>query len=346
MYDGHVQDPTIEGPKFHKRNGWYYLFAPAGGVRTGWQTVLRSRNVYGPYERKLVMHQGNTNVNGPHQGAWIQTSLGEHWFLHFQDKGAYGRVLHLQPMKWVNDWPVIGSDPDGDGIGEPVTAMNKPKTVAPQLMPSVADSDEFNQTKLGLQWQWEANPSEGWGYPMASGQFRLFSVPRNGSTNSLWLHPAILSQKFPAERFTATVKLNFSARLDDEQAGLLVNGTSYASISLMKKGQDYVLLFIENQQADKGGHEQCDTLARINTSQVYLRVCVDRGAVCRFGYSVDGIQFNYSNRNFTATEGKWVGATLGLYCTRKQTTNDAGYVDLDWFRVEPLVLNATVTQLK
>ncbi|MFL5772331.1 MAG: glycoside hydrolase 43 family protein, partial [Flavisolibacter sp.] len=120
VYDGHETDPTIEGPKFYKYKGWYYIFAPAGGVATGWQLVLRSKNIYGPYERKVVMDQGSSKINGPHQGAWVRTQTGEDWFLHFQDKDAYGRVVHLQPMKWINEWPVIGIDRDGDGKGEPV----------------------------------------------------------------------------------------------------------------------------------------------------------------------------------------------------------------------------------
>lgn len=108
VYDGHETDPTIEGPKVYKRNNYYYLFAPAGGVPTGWQLVLRSKNILGPYERKVVMDQGKSAINGPHQGAWVSTPQGEDWFFHFQDKDAYGRVVHLQPMKWINDWPVIG----------------------------------------------------------------------------------------------------------------------------------------------------------------------------------------------------------------------------------------------
>ncbi len=103
VYDGHETDATIEGPKIYKRNNFYYIFAPAGGVPTGWQLVLRSKNIYGPYERKVAMDQGKSPVNGPHQGAWVNTQTGEDWFLHFQDKEAYGRVVHLQPMKWVND---------------------------------------------------------------------------------------------------------------------------------------------------------------------------------------------------------------------------------------------------
>jgi beta-xylosidase len=126
VFDGHDKNPTLEGPKFYKRNGYYYIFAPAGGVETGWQLALRSKNVYGPYEERVVMAQGKTAINGPHQGAWVETETNESWFIHFQDKGAYGRVVHLQPLKWVNDWPVIGVDTDGDGTGEPVTTYKKP----------------------------------------------------------------------------------------------------------------------------------------------------------------------------------------------------------------------------
>ena len=112
IYDGHETQPTIEGPKLYRRNGYYYIFAPAGGVTNGWQTVLRSRNIEGPYEERIVLRQGTTPVNGPHQGAWVDTPNGESWFLHFQDAGNAGRVIHLQPMRWEEDWPVIGENPD------------------------------------------------------------------------------------------------------------------------------------------------------------------------------------------------------------------------------------------
>ncbi len=126
VFDGNDgKNHTVEGPKFYKRNGYYYIFAPAGGVATGWQLVLRSKNIYGPYESKIVMAQGKTNINGPHQGGWVDTNTGESWFVHFQDKGAYGRVIHLNPMTWVNDWPVIGVDKDDDGCGEPVTTYKE-----------------------------------------------------------------------------------------------------------------------------------------------------------------------------------------------------------------------------
>ncbi|MDQ7947348.1 MAG: family 43 glycosylhydrolase, partial [Pedobacter sp.] len=175
LYDGHELDPTIEGPKLYKRNGYYYIFAPAGGVATGWQLVLRAKNIMGPYERKVVLSQGQSPINGPHQGAWVNTASGEDWFLHFQDLGAYGRVVHLQPMKWINNWPIIGIDPDGDGTGEPVLTYQKP-IISPSLkMINPVESDEFNGAELGLQWQWQANPLATWSFlNPAKGTLRLF----------------------------------------------------------------------------------------------------------------------------------------------------------------------------
>ncbi len=126
VFNGQQNHNTIEGPKFYKRNGYYYIFAPAGGVATGWQTILRSKNIFGPYEEKIVLEQGSTQINGPHQGGWVSGTDGREWFIHFQDKGAYGRIIHLQPLRWVNDWPEMGQDYDGNGVGEPVTEFAKP----------------------------------------------------------------------------------------------------------------------------------------------------------------------------------------------------------------------------
>ena len=230
VYDGHDIDPTIEGPKLYKRNGYYYIFAPAGGVSTGWQLVLRSKNIFGPYERKVVLDQGSTPINGPHQGAWVNTPKGGDWFIHFQDKEAYGRIVHLQPMQWRNDWPVIGMDKDGDGKGEPVLTYQTPTTGKAYSLPT---SDEFNANTLGLQWQWHANPKLTWAFPdPAKGVLRLFSdqTPKN-----LWEAPNLLLQKFPAETFSATTKFSCHPRLEGEQFGFVVMGASYAHLSIIKK---------------------------------------------------------------------------------------------------------------
>ena len=334
VYDGHDKDPTIEGPKFYKRNGFYYIFAPAGGVSTGWQLVLRSKNVYGPYERRVVMDQGTSTINGPHQGAWVQTQTGEDWFLHFQDKEAYGRVVHLQPMKWISDWPVIGLDKDGDGKGEPVQLYKKP-TVGKHYNPvNPQESDEFNGTRIGLQWQWQANPQQGWAYPFpALGWLRLNAQPLPDSAKNYWAAPTILTQKFPAENFTATVKVKFKPKLKGDKFGLIIFGSDYAYVSIDKND---VLQFSFGRclNAEKGNAEVERPYDQLTDSIAYLRLKVNTGGISRFSYSKDGQHYTTIGEDFVAKPGRWTGAKIGIFCSRKGSTNDAGYADVDWFRIE------------
>lgn len=335
VFDGHDQDPTLEGPKFYKRNGYYYIFAPAGGVSTGWQLVLRSKNIYGPYERKVVMDQGKSPVNGPHQGAWVDTKTGENWFLHFQDKEAYGRIVHLQPMKWVNNWPVIGEDKDGDGKGEPVLVYKKPDVGKSYPKATPPESDEFFAPKLGLQWQWNANPKIGWAFPSpAKGELRLFSENIPGEGANLWVVPNFLSQKFPAEQFTATTKFKFNPRLAGEKFGLAIYGADYAYLAVQKKEDGLYLAFTTCMKADKGGREKETTPVKIDAGNLWFRVTVLTGGKCSFSYSTDGNSFTPVGVPFTAVPGRWVGAQVGMFCTRTVVTNDAGFADIDWFRME------------
>ncbi len=340
VFDGHETDPTLEGPKFYKRNGYYYIFAPAGGVSTGWQLVLRSKNVYGPYERKVVMDQGKSTVNGPHQGAWVNTSTGEDWFLHFQDKDVYGRVVHLQPMKWVNDWPVIGIDPDGDNKGEPVITYRKPNVGKIHPIVTPAESDEFNTNTLGLQWQWQANPKGIWHSMTNQGHLRLYSYKVPDEAKNYWEVPNILLQKFPTENFMATTKVLFTpnVRLENEKTGLMILGKSYATIALKSKGKDEItLVYVECHKASEGKAETETTLATIPAkTPVYLRVKVMKNAKCQFSYSIDGKEFKDVGNEFQAIVGHWIGAKIGLYCTRVSQINDSGYADFDWFKIEPL----------
>jgi beta-xylosidase len=339
VYDGHELDPTIEGPKFYKRNGYYYIFAPAGGVATGWQLVLRSKNVYGPYERKVVMDQGKTNINGPHQGAWVDTQTSEDWFIHFQDKESYGRVVHLQPMKWVNDWPVIGTDKDGDGKGEPVLVNKKPNVGKTYPIVTPAESDEFNTSDLGLQWQWQANPKATWAFMnTATGTIRLYSAKIPDDAKNLWNVPNILMQKFPAEEFNVITKITFTpnAKLENEKVGFVVMGLSYAALSLKNTKEGIQILHTVCKSADKGNPETENVLTKLEGSTVYVRVAVAKGGICSFSYSTDGNKFIKAGDPFTAEPGKWIGAKVGLYCTRTEQTNDSGFADVDWFRVESL----------
>ena len=353
VFDGHEAHPTCEGPKFYKKGGYYYIFHPAGGVPTGWQVVLRSKNVYGPYECKTVLAQGNTSVNGPHQGAWVDTPTGEDWFLHFQDVGAYGRLVHLQPMKWKDGWPVIGTDPDGDGCGEPVLSHRKPDVGRTYPVCTPQESDEFDGYTLSPQWQWHANINEKWAYYAGNHGFvRLYSYPVVPQYRNLWDVGNLLLQKTPATSFTATMKLTFSPtkQYKGERTGLVVMGMDYAALALENTASGLTLSQVVCHGADKGQPEQVNASVGLKESTVYLRVkfgCDGRKiaqsegghdllVTCDFSYSTDGRTFSPLGTTFQAREGKWIGTKVGTFCTRPAIkANDGGWADVDWFRITP-----------
>ena len=351
VFDGHEEHPTCEGAKFYKRNGYYYIFTPAGGVATGWQLVLRSKNVFGPYEAKTVMAQGNSDVNGPHQGGWVDTQTGEDWFMHFQDVGAYGRLVHLQPMKWVNDWPVIGVDDDNDGCGEPVAVYRKPDVGREYPVCTPQESDEFDGFTLSPQWQWHANINEKWAYFAGDrSMVRLYSYPVTEGYRNLWDVANLLLQKTPAKNFTATMKLTFkpSEKYRGERTGLVVMGRDYAGLIVENTENGLELSQVECRKADKGSPEVRNEMTELVDGTVFLRVkftCdgkkikeseggTDLVVMCEFSYSLDGKKFRKLGGSFQAKEGKWIGAKVGMFCTRPAiTTNDGGWADVDWFRI-------------
>lgn len=355
IYDGHIDNETIEGAKMYKRDGWYYIFSPAGGVATGWQVVLRSKSPWGPYEMRNVMEQGDTDINGPHQGAWIDTPDGkEDWFIHFQDKGPYGRVVNLEPMVWLeNGWPVIGVDPDGDERGIPVRTYKKPNVGKTYPKQTPQESDEFDSVELGKQWQWKDNPSALWYFcDAASSKLRLFSNQQPEGT-TLYDLPNLLLQKFPARDFTATAKVQFFPRQKDgktmtgERAGIVVMGYNFGALAFESRKDGVYLVMTECYKANKGGKEtEVEAIKLDDPKQtVYLRVKIDYtgakkptqkpdySADATFYYSLDGKKFTKVGKPVKTDVGHWIGAKFGLFCSRDWSSNDSGWMDIDWFRV-------------
>jgi beta-xylosidase len=335
---------TLEGPKLYKRNGYYYVFAPSGGVSTGYQAVFRSRNIYGPYEHRVVLAQGATNVNGPHQGAWVDTPSGENWFLHFQDLGPYGRVVHLEPMEWHDDWPVIGEDPSGSGRGQPVLTHRKPDVGAAYPASEPQATDEFDGNGLGPQWQWNANPKGDWAsLRCRPGFLRLECVPAPAKRNdgsqsqgSIYDAPNFLLQKFPAPGFTVTTELEFAPAAAGERAGLVVFGFDYAILGLERVEGGLRLFYAVNKKANKpGARESAIAEIECNDAPVYLRVSVGDGAVCRFSYSFDEKVFISIGEPFQASGDRWIGAKVGLIASAASGEATAGHADFEWFHVAP-----------
>lgn len=324
IFDGNVNDQvTIEGPKLYKRNGYYYIFAPAGGVKTGWQVVLRSQNIWGPYEYRNVMVQGDTDINGPHQGAWVDTLTGEDWFLHFQDVYAAGRIVHLQPMKWENDWPVIG-EPHGE-YGTPVKEYKKPDVGAVYPVSCIPASDNFDEKELSLQWQWNANHKNDW-YKMTGSGIQLFA--KESKAVAVCDIPNLLLQKWAFPEFSAVTEFDLKGMDDGSTAGMIHLGEKFGSVLIEKNNGKFSLAAIEGQQVFRGeiptsSEKKTVIEENIKTERVYFKNTVkpigkDENNVPLWNselyYSLDGKEFTKAV-SFTAEAGRWVGVKHGIYCT-------------------------------
>ena len=335
IYKDLLKQPIIEGPKFLKKDGYYYIFAPAGSVPEGWQTALRSKNIYGPYEDKIILHQGNTNVNGPHQGGLVELESGEWWFMHFQSKKPFGRIVHLQPVTWNAGWPIFGVDSDKDGIGEPVSVYKKPNVGKKFPVEIPQTTDEFNENNLGKQWQWHANPKENW-YSLSDnkGSLRLFSEKNFTQNGNLWFVPNLLLLKFSSPTFSAKTKITFKGDLIGDRSGLVVMGAEWAYIAIEKteKGNKIVVY--------KGEKHKCEDITEkfealtLNPDTCYLKVEYFDTNYFQFSYSLDDKEYIVFNKKFSAQEGVWIGAKLGLFSLNPNILESKGYADFDWFRME------------
>lgn len=291
---------TLEGPKFYQQDGWYWIFAPAGGVKDGWQSAFRSRDPFGPYEERIVLEQGDTDVNGPHQGAWVTTEDGEDWFLHFQDRGPFGRVVHLQPMRWDEDgWPEIGDK------GRPVATGTVP---VPGGTATAPPEDFANG--IGPQWAWQANPEPHWA--STGPDLRLACV--DTGTEDLRRLPNLLGQRLPGDPFRAATTLRLDGAEPGARAGLAVVGDTYAWIGLVRGEHGCALVHRCADDIVEGGDVEYDAVPAVPVEgdTVDLGVDVDAEGRCRF---LSGTPLQPVGPPFQATEGRWVGAALGLFAT-------------------------------
>ena len=309
--------PVAEGTKWLKRNGYYYLIIPEGSVSTGWQTVLRSKSVYGPYEKRVVLEQGSTAVNGPHQGALVDTPDGEWWFYHFQSTPALGRVVHLQPARWKDDWPLIGVDIDGNGIGEPVGVWTKPNVTADVKPMLPQTSDDFGQERLGLQWQWCHNPNNAcWSLTERKGWLTIHAQPSPDLKNAR----NMLTQKTMGYQGEATTLLDCRDIGKDTFAGLLCIGKEYRGVGVCGDG-----IYLEH-------NGQREVVGRKKPSKVWLRVSLDvLTNQHQFSYSLDGKRFTAVGTPFAMHSGNWKGFRIGIYCY-----GDHGKAQFDTFEYKVL----------
>jgi beta-xylosidase len=326
-----VQDPvnlpTLEGPKFYKRHGWYYIFAPMGGVGKGSQVVLRSRNINGPYEHRIVLAQGKTSVNGPHQGAWVEGADGRGWFVHFQQRGAHGRIVWLEPLRWENDWPAVGEPTTGVGTGEPVEAYALPAHVDAAADYNPKTSDDFSSQTLSPMWEWNHNPDDSrWSLSERPGYLRLHP----GLADGLFHARNTLTETMQNESLEVVAHLDVTHLADGDRAGLSAFDRSLSGAGVSRQKETLSFFFT------LAGHEiGGPPVPESSRATVQLRVRIHEN-MAAYSYSLDdGRSFHALGHPVALIFSWWKGARPAVFAFNTQAAS-SGYVDFDAVDYSPL----------
>ncbi|MEO8414914.1 MAG: glycoside hydrolase 43 family protein [Ginsengibacter sp.] len=323
VYTGDIRK-GLEGTHVYKINGYYYLYGTYGG-RDGIQVALRSKNIYGPYEQKVVIYDTTKGINfGIHQGALIELPNGDWWTILFVDSGPFGRFPSLQPVKWVNDWPMVGVD------GKAVVTYKKPGVGKTFPIKDFPTSDEFNEKKPGMQWGWNHNPdSTKWSLTERPGYLRLktssvtndFTMARNTLTQRPF---AKHDQDLPT---IATAKIEVGKMKNGDIAGVAVLQDPYAYIGVTKnKGSKFIIMVNEGKVIDS---------VAINASTIYFRaIASNASSKATFAYSSDNKTFKPLGNELMMRFNLKI-FTGNKFCLFNYATKElGGYVDVDWFRVQ------------
>lgn len=336
VFEGEQLAPTVEGPKLYKYQGYYYIFAPAGQVAPGWQSVLRSESVTGPYEHKIVMHQGNTDINGPHQGGWVTGPDGRHWFIHFQDVIELGRIIHLQPMCFNAGWPFIGSEQNGDGIGEPVKEWSFPVEGQPEYR--IAQSDDFSGEKLGLQWQWQANPRDSFYSLKGHPGIRLFCFHNPVRENLLWYAPNAMTQIPQHQALSAVTKVRLQGEKAGDMAAIGMIGHLYSYLGLVKTEAGNALVLysgiVTEKEFEGAAAEHFQASIPYEGDTVYLKLELFKNKTYCFFWSEDGIRYTAIGGSNPLCRATWTGAKLCLWSANKNNLISEGYGEYEFIHIE------------
>jgi len=286
---------------------------------------LRSRNIYGPYEEKIVLRDTIPGVTfGIHQGALIQTQTGEWWTVLFVDSGPLGRFPSLQPVSWVDGWPVAGVD------GRGVITYKKPDVGKIYPEKQFPTSDDFGGTSLGMQWGWNHNPDpEKWSLTQRSGYLRLIT---GKVVKTLTEAPNMLTQR-PFAHYDhdiptiGTTKVEVVSMKDGDVGGLAVFQDPYAYIAIKQEKGSRNIIMVNNGELIASVPSESDT--------VYLRAILsNRTEEAIFEYSYDNKVFyrigNELQMRFNLTV--FTGNKFGLF--NYATEEPGGYVDFDWFTMK------------
>ena len=332
----------LEGCHLYKIGGYYYIYATYGGFPSG-QAAFRSKSPFGPFEEKVLVEKNyDGKINTIHQGALFQDTEGKWWTVMQEDLGALGRFPNLLPVEWQDGWPVVAG-----GIRPPVSFADKvPRPAsADKRIKQLPTSDDFSQSTLGMQWQWNHNAvPDGWSLTERPGWLRLKAV---SAVTELHQAQGMLTQRIfadPDHASTGTIRLDVRKLKEGDRAGICIFQDPYAMLCVEKTSKKgYQLRWRQSKVRNRG--RDLDPIGqrvviKPKKGIVWLRAAIRYGDnKAYFFYSLDGKRWERfggeTQQTFNLTV--FVGSRFGLFCyhsAERAECTECGHADFDWFSTE------------
>lgn len=320
----------LEGSRVIKHDGHYYLQMISwtnGHPRR--EVVYRAKDIQGPYTKRVMLETEFGGYGGVGQGTIVDTPDGRWFALIFQDRGGVGRVPTLSPVRWTDGWPKVDYVP---ATMEVPFAGNK-KT-------SIVNSDEFNKTTLGLDWQWNHNPIDNaWSLTERRGWLRLHTA---AVAPNIFLARNTLTTRMMGPQSEGIIRMDVSKMQEGDVAGFCAFQNDAALLSVVKeKGKKYIVASTDSVEMEPKDHhvlaDHRHEVYRKVLSQniVYLKVSADfrlHKDVATLAYSLDGKHWTTVLSGFKLVfdyRRFFMGTRFGIY--NYATRQLGGKVDIDWF---------------
>jgi beta-xylosidase len=318
------QSPGSEANKLYKINGVYYHFYSEDQGAAGRVMMMeRSKNIFGPYAESRQLSYPEKQFKEPNQGGLVQTEKGDWYFFTHHGTGAWeGRCASLLPVSWIDGWPIIGA-PDDKGIGHFVWSGPKPVDGTPIVTPQTRD--EFNETSLPPQWEWNYQPrSEKWSLTERPGWLRLEAFKPLQADNLMKAGNTLTQRCFRTSANEVVIKLDLNGLVDGQKCGLCHFAGAHSSLGVRQEGTSRVLEYDDNGRITAG--------PELTENDLWLKSTWGLDGKSQYSYSRDGRTFTDFGQPYQLTWGNYRGDRIGIYCYNNRA--EAGTVDIDFFHYQ------------
>ncbi|HNX60173.1 MAG TPA: glycoside hydrolase family 43 protein, partial [Spirochaetota bacterium] len=338
----------VEGPHLYKKDGWYYLLTAEGGTFTTHQiTIARSKKLTGPYEvmpgNPLITsaYDPSLELKSAGHGSLVELKDGSWYLAHLcrrplqNGRSILGRETALQPVVWKDGWPRLAS-----GKNTPDVVVAAPD-LTEQKWPEVPGRTDFDESKLGIEWQTLRIPlsSEIMNTTERPGFLRL----RGQESIASNFRQSIVARRQTAFKVRATTCVEFEPHNFQQMAGLAAFYSTDCFYYLFITRADHAEKCLGLMACERGNvwYPIEKEFPLTGWKRVYLKCELD-GMHLNFFYSPDGKAWTRAGSEVDASilsdehvpPCGFTGNMLALAC--QDMTGSKHHADFDFFDYEIL----------